>query len=227
MSRHDSSSQFDLSLSRLVDGVATRTDIDTIDSEEAARPGAWREVALAQKLNASLTSELRPVALQAQAIALPAAEQATPLAAPSDTSRTIKHDPHAERFSRRIRLGAAWGGWAAAAVIAIAARMPQPEANPSINASIPILSAADALTSYLSKGRNEGTVIGELPKKVLVNTTQAPDGQGYEVIFIRQIMERVRVDDLYRYSSDELGNPTPIKVQLTKPTQAKPVGPAM
>ncbi|MDI1288501.1 MAG: hypothetical protein PSX37_00945 [bacterium] len=219
MSRHDSSPTFDLSLSRLVDGVATRSDIHNIDAEEAARPGAWREVALAQKLNTALITDLRPLAAKADAVSLQPASILSPTDQPAP--RIIQHDPAAERFSRRLRLGAAWGGWAVAAVVAIAVRLPNTTGNTNTGntASMPILSAAEALTNYLSKGRNEGSVIGELPKKVLVNTTQAPDGQGYEVIFIRQIMERVRVDDLYRYSSDELGNPTPIKVQLVKPVR--------
>ena len=66
----------------------------------------------------------------------------------------------------------------------------------------------------MARGKEEGRVIGELPDRVLVNSTEAPDGKGYEVVFVRQIMEKTRVDDLYKVSSDEGGNPHPVKVRF-------------
>ena len=209
--------RFDVAVSRMVDGVASRADVSVIDAEELARPGAWRQVALSQRLDAALVAEVGFVVASADRAGLVVADEGV---------GRLKDgvDAASQRFRRRVGLGAAWAGWAAAAVVALSAFGPGSgvkDSGGSVNtATAPILSAAEALSDYLSKGRNNGTVIGELPKKVLVDTSPAADGKGYEVIYIRQIMERAHVDDLYRFSSDELGNPTPTKVRMSKPANA-------
>lgn len=211
-----SAAPFDLALSRFVDGLAASDDVSLIDSEEAARPGVWRQVAQAQRLNASLNTELIPMLARAANVIIPAA---APIVIPVNGRDS---DSASHRFSRRTKLAAAWGGWAAAAAVALSTLAPV--ATPSNTATLergsvasaPILSAAETLSDYLSKGKTDGTVIGELPRKVLVETTERADGAGFDVIYLRQIMERARVDDLYRFSSDELGNPTPVRVQSGK-----------
>ena len=76
----------------------------------------------------------------------------------------------------------------------------------------PSLMAA-SMSLYLDKGRADGSVIGEQPERQIVGYAPVKDGEGYEVFYLRQILERARVDHLYRYSSDELGRPAPVPVQ--------------
>ncbi|NUQ68803.1 MAG: hypothetical protein HUU18_11065, partial [Phycisphaerales bacterium] len=80
---------------------------------------------------------------------------------------------------------------------------------------VPIRSASDALQEYLDRGRQDGLVIGELPDKVLVQTRPIGNGGGMEVVYLRQIVERTRVDDLYRTTTDELGNVMGLPVRVT------------
>ena len=53
-----------------------------------------------------------------------------------------------------------------------------------------------------------------MPRKILMEAQPAADGNGYEVVYIRQILERARVNDIYRFSQDETGRATPVPVQI-------------
>jgi hypothetical protein len=52
-----------------------------------------------------------------------------------------------------------------------------------------------------------------MPAKVIVQGAPIKDGQGYEVVFIRQIVEKARVDDLVRFTSDEAGQQRLIRLR--------------
>jgi hypothetical protein len=69
-------------------------------------------------------------------------------------------------------------------------------------------------------GKQSGRVLGEVP--VLCESKPAATGQGFEVVYVRQILERAEVHDLYRFSVDEAGNPLPVRVTVpAKPGQAE------
>jgi hypothetical protein len=69
------------------------------------------------------------------------------------------------------------------------------------------------LDQYLEKGKAEGVVVGELPERVVLDTTTAPDGRT-EIVFVRQIVERARVGELYKPVTDDAGQPQMVKVKL-------------
>lgn len=95
---------------------------------------------------------------------------------------------------------------------------PGPAAAPdAVTAS---LSASDALDLYLERGRDEGRVVEERPDRVLVGSRPAADGTGYEVLYIRQILERAVVPELFvPTGADEEGRP----VMRRLPAQARSV----
>jgi hypothetical protein len=74
--------------------------------------------------------------------------------------------------------------------------------------------ADDAYQAYMDFGKKDGRVVDEVPDRVLVRSTPVATGQGYEVVYLRQIVEKVIVKDLYQFSGeDERGQPTPIRLQ--------------
>jgi len=115
------------------------------------------------------------------------------------------------------RQAASWGGWAVAALVAVVAAAQLNSITTPRDANIKsqeanlggaITTASEALQKYLAKGAETGNVLGEIPTKVLVRTTPAAGGTGYEVVFIRQIMERAIVPDLYHVTGEnEAGQP--------------------
>ena len=81
--------------------------------------------------------------------------------------------------------------------------------------------AVDLFQAYLQKGRQEEMVIGEVPEKILIDSRSMPSGEGYELLYLRQILERAIVPDLYQFTAqDALGRPTLVRFE-------QPVGPSM
>jgi hypothetical protein len=54
-------------------------------------------------------------------------------------------------------------------------------------------------------------VVGELPMQV-VETRPAADGQGYEVLYVKRLLQRTRVGSVYSLGLDEQGQPAPVAV---------------
>ncbi len=209
----------DILITRAVDGRARPEDWHAIETLGRSEPGFWRDLALAQRDDRALSHAVTTAAGRADGIELPEAEL-------DEATRT---NPRAV-VVRRTRLAAAWSGWAAAALIALAMvtrSQPAPSGvtSPSL-AGVPgagaIGTAADALNSYLELGRKDGTVLGEMPDKLLVRTSKVEGGDGYEVVFVRQIVERARVPGLYKLSSDEAGNATPVRIVIP-PMETVPI----
>jgi hypothetical protein len=74
--------------------------------------------------------------------------------------------------------------------------------------------AADLFQAYLDRGRKENVVINEVPERILIDTRPVPTGQGYELIYLHQILERAVVPDLYRIGAqDERGQPVLIRYE--------------
>ena len=77
------------------------------------------------------------------------------------------------------------------------------------------LTAAEHLENYYTQGRREGRVFDEVPEKILVQTRPSPTGDGVEIIFIRQILERTTLPGLYHYQGeDESGRPMLVRVDV-------------
>lgn len=199
-----------LLITRVLDGCATPEDWRRLDALGAQNADVWRELAQAQRADQSLRRAVSEVVDRAGVHEL--SESHLHAGAVSRGQRT---------FEARSRGVATWGGWAAAATIAFAffsqrAWNTPPASSGTQGASLLEVGGEDPLQQYIDAGRKQGRVYGELPEKVLVQTVPAPDGQGYDVVYIRQIVERTRVPDLYQMhvSSDELGQPVPKPVRI-------------
>lgn len=210
----------DILITRAVDGRARPEDWHTIETLAREEPGLWRELALAQRDDRALSMAVTAAAARADGVAVPEAE----------LELVAHHNPRAV-VVRRTRLAATWGGWAVAALVALAMVSRQQAGSEgaleSNLASVPgggaLGTATDALNNYLALGKKDGTVLGEMPDKLLVRTTKVEGGEGYEVVFVRQIVERARVPGLYKVSSDEAGNATPVRIVIP-PIETVPTG---
>ena len=204
----------DLLISRVVDGTARDADWKSLDLLAAADQGVWRELALAQRQQSCLMRAVESSIASSSTIDLP--DEAPALHFPSRQQTW---------WIRR------WAGWVAAAVLGVAwissGRLGtnQPTlTDPPIAADLSgpgsrlVKNAADALSAYFDKGAEEKRVLGEMPTKVLLQTRPAADGQGYEIFFVRQIVERVEVPDLRMLSTDEFGNVRPAEVEIRPAT---------
>lgn len=87
--------------------------------------------------------------------------------------------------------------------------------------SLENLSSSDLMNGYKARAAKEGTLVGELPQRVVIETRPSADGKGYEVLYMRQFIERAIVDDLYKLGTDETGRPVMVPTSLTK---TKPAG---
>ncbi|MDX2131083.1 MAG: hypothetical protein SFY69_03405 [Planctomycetota bacterium] len=205
-----SEGELDILLTRVIDGGATDEDWRRLEALGARDPGVWRELAQAHRDDAVLRRGMARALDRAMMADLPDGPRA-----------------QERRTAERTRLAATWGGWAAAALVGLAVLMQRtgvertPASDPAM-AGVPVLSAADALHAYLEQGRAEGVVIEEMPAKWLVRSAPAADGRGFDVVYLRLIMERTQVPDLYKLSSDEFGSSVPIRITPEPPTPEQP-----
>ncbi len=195
----------DLLLSRIIDGEAGTADWSSFKLLAEREPSLWRELAEAQRQQADLAAEVACAVSVADAVDVPFHEHAS------------------VQLRERFRLVGTWGGWAVAAMVALAwtagligpSGQPGPSDNRASLLPTSFGSPADALRYYVDEGQKQGQVVGEVPAKVLLNSRRQATGEGFEVIYVRQIVERAVVDDLYRFGSDELGQPVPVPVEFT------------
>lgn len=199
----------DILITRVLDGEATPEDWAAFRAMAARDQAVWADLADAQQDRADLASAV------ADAIAI------------ADRVEAPVHRHAGEQLNARIRTGAAWLGWVAAAMVALAGftgRLGTPAAGPGDGPGVgaqqaglfSISSPEDAMKLYLDKGQQAGSVLGEVPDRVLLSSAPAADGNGYEVIFLRQIIERQRVETLYQLGENEAGQA--VAVPITPPT---------
>jgi hypothetical protein len=194
----------------VVDSEATAEEWSEFETLAAAEPRWWRDLAQAQRDAASLRGAMSAAGAVAERVSLSSDDHA-------GESRVM---PSASTPHLRLNRLGAWTGWAVAAAVLIIASIQinnqrrgagltqQPNVHQA-GLGGPIQSAADAWNLYMDKGRQDGTVLGEMPGRRLVESRPAPEGKGFEVIYIRQVMERAVVPDLYQVSGlDERGQPT-------------------
>jgi hypothetical protein len=199
----------DLLISRVVDGVAGPQEWQALEDVARSDPLVWRDVALAQRDHAELSMAVARVTARADAVGLPASANYV--------------------FPGRPVFGkvGTYLGWAAAAALAIllyrggpAPTGPGPQVAGLFPADVGSSPAtpAEALDLYVTKGRQTGRVIEELPEKILVQATPVSDADGdrLEIVYIRQIVERTTVPMLYRLAPDDTGQvlvPVPVRVE--------------
>lgn len=200
----------DLLISRVVDGTARDTDWAALDAMASGDQGVWRELAMAQRQQACLMRAVEESIASTSLVDLP--DEAPAL-----------HFPSRQQTWWIGR----WAGWVAAAVLGVAwvssGQLGTDQTTPggsTLTADLAgpgsrlVKNAADALSAYFDKGAEEKRVLGEMPTKLLLRTNPAASGKGYEVYFVRQIVERVEVPDLRMLSTDEFGNVRPAEVDI-------------
>jgi len=200
--------QLELLISRIADGEAGDADWAAFSALAAERPAAWRELAQAQRDHAAMSVAVGVALHAAEGVDLPSREAA---------ERFIGRRNAPTHIRTWSRMGA-WGGWAVAALVAIAAwgghLGMQNNTNSTPAGLITVNSPDDAVKAYLKMGAQSGRVVGELPNRLLVDSRPAAEGEGFEVIYIRQFIERRRVDDLLRFGQDEGGRLVPVRVSM-------------
>jgi len=195
----------DILISRVIDDEASPADWAQLKALAAAEPEIWRELFEMQHGQAELARAVERQLDVAEFIDAPV------------------HDHLTVQLTHRIRRGMAWAGWAAAAALAVAwVSMRIAPEDPSEQPAIASLTPTQLLDQYLEKGRQTGLVQGEAPAKRLLSAEPAPSGTGYEVIYIRQIIERAYVAHLYQLGSDDAGNPQPVRLRLNLAPVAAP-----
>jgi len=127
--------------------------------------------------------------------------------------------------AQRLRFAGVWGGWAAAALVAVAWSVGLRPGDPLIFnsqeghqagiASNVVNTAGDALQKYLDLGKESGSVIGEMPSGIVLDKQPLIDGSGYEVVYIRPIIERVVVRDVYQQVETESGQVQIVPAKIT------------
>ncbi len=104
-------------------------------------------------------------------------------------------------------------GWAAAAVLALVLVLPfstETVERPDLVTMPVALTTDEAFAEYLAAGLERGDVIQELMPQTL--RVEPIDGDRVEVTFVRRILERRAVEDLYRYGQDEYGRIVAVRV---------------
>lgn len=195
----------DVLISRIVDGRATPSDWGALEHVSLTDATVWRDLAMSQKQHVLLSAAADPLLARAERVNVP------------DPSAPIRLTPehHQTHLHARGRRFMTWGGWAAAAALGLAylngfvPRAPELGGNQASLAPT-FHTPEQALAAYYEQGQKLGTVVGEVPQKVLLQSSPLQDGAGYDVVYVRQIVERARVPSLYSIGSDELGNPAPV-----------------
>lgn len=67
---------------------------------------------------------------------------------------------------------------------------------------------ATELVGHSPAGQGASNVVTELPT-VMIDTVPTEDGNGYDVLFLRRTIERIRVNSIFQIAQDEYGLPAP------------------
>ena len=206
-----SNSKLENLISNVIDGDASSIQWNELNEFAENNPQVWRELANTLRDHQSFSRGVNATIAAADNVPLP-----ENIVEPS-------YDLAPEESALRPRRLGQWGGWAVAAMIAIAwagGFERSGSTGGGLNTGIsPNLTAAQYLDKYKEKGREEGFLYDELPDKVILFSRPAESGKGYEILFVRQIIEKITVPGLYQFGSlDEIGNPTVVPADLSNVT---------
>jgi hypothetical protein len=205
----------DALISRVVDGCASAEDWDSFRAMAADDQSIWSELAVAQRQYESLSEIVHHASSVADAVDLPGG--------------AVRQQHHQNRLDFVSR----WGGWAAAAAILLVwvAGMRAPGDGsmrsgamtagmlPSGNKALTAATPDEAMDQYMTAGFQAGRVVGEVPNPVVIETRPMPDGT-FEVLYLRQILERKVLSEVYRETNDEFGNAIAVPLE-TDPKRIK------
>lgn len=196
----------DILISRVIDGEASPEDWSALKALAEREPSVWRDLAGLQQDHAELTGAMAEIVSIADDVDAP----------------VHAHGGVADQ-GRSLRM---WGGWAAAAALALAWIVRAPTSEPQIVPAGQLAGLApfglskdsgseDYFDAYLRAGQQDGRVLGEVGEPVLVQTTPQ-EGGGYEVRYVRQVMERRIVPQIFGVGVgyDEQGQTKPVLVPV-------------
>ncbi len=223
----------DLLISRVVDGVASDSDWSAMDVIARTDAAIWRDLAQAQRCNTDLTNAVHAAICGTDGVEL-ATSAGSSVGAWGRGREDRDEAPVSfniqEHAQKRFNAMARWTGWAAAAALALAwvsgvrtgnpsGGLARPEGPAGAEASLlGTASASDLLAEYLRRGQASGNVVAEVPSKMMIEAVPMDDKVGgYEVYFVRQIVERTRVPNLYTFTESEGGQLQPVKARISAP----------
>lgn len=212
-------------ISRVVEGRAEASDWMRLRALAGSDLDIWNDLALSQAQASALSRELEGALARVQDVALPAvgADRTERLGVLHLGGERWGGERAVAVAGHRVRTALPWAlaaclGLALFTQMNLPARVtPVPGAGgvatmgtsgASLGPSVMTpgySSPDDALAEYLRLGKEQGQVVAELPQRVVVESRPAPGGAGYEVLYLRQVLERAVVSDLYRTGVDDAG----------------------
>ena len=195
----------ELLVSRVIEPDATSKEWDELTAAAEADPQLWRRTVETLRDQQAITRAVNASVAIAQGVS------SRPVSQPGGNVEVDRSPLGRPQLFR-------WSGWAVAALVALAwvSGLSNFRSNGTMNAGFvpPTLTAAEHLQNYYTQGRREGRVFDEVPEKILVQIRPSPTGDGDEIIYIRQILERTTFPGLYHYKGeDESGRPTLVRFE--------------
>lgn len=188
----------DMLVSRIADAEAASDDWAAFNELAERHPWAWRELAQSQRDHAAMCVAVGVAIQSADSVFLPVRARG------------------ASSIDSRPKF-AMWAGWAVAACMGIAffggLRAPAPGTIPTNTAGVNLANWTpnDYVKGYVESGEKSGLVLGEVPHRLLIETRPLQQGEGFEVVYVRQFVERAKVSDLLQFATDETGRAVPIR----------------
>ena len=179
---------------RVLSGSADPSDWDGLEALSNEDDQIWYRLAMSLRDQNELGLAVNQTADLADGVDL----------APAIAARSLR--------SRPRRVGT-WLGWAAAACLALlwlTGQLPTgPQPGPAQAASMD-----EALELYRDAGSREGRLVRELPL-LMIERQPVSGGQGSEVIYVRRLVERRQVRNVYESVHDEWGGAVAVPAQQT------------
>jgi hypothetical protein len=218
----------DVLISRILDRQAEPADFDAFAATAGNDPGAWVGLLGALRDDAALGAATAERLALADAVEAPALER-----------RAVRVWPAWSGWAAALLLALAWlgqggpdigdGSRSGAAPLTASGPITAPAAGSAGGAGTPTGAPTGPVRAGLFDADGprlrEGVVpaadrvLGELPPE-LVSTRAALDGPGLDVVYVRRVLERTRVDSAWSYATDEMGNPAPVPVNLDLLTES-------
>lgn len=182
----------DVLIGRVVDGEATPSDWGELEGIARADGSLWQRLAQSQRAHARLERAVEDEIAITELIELP--------------------EPPSVVASFKSRWQS-WGGWVAAAALGLAwlgagngpLAMRSPGQSPGSTATF--APSLDGMwQQYINSGKQNDRVINEMPLQ-LVDSRDLGEGRGYEMIYVRPVLEKKVVTDvrLMRVVKDDTG----------------------
>jgi hypothetical protein len=205
--------------SRLLDGRGRAADWQRLREATAADASAWDRLIGSAGDQDVLGDVVGLAGERADACDADTSTPPAPLAFPSAQGR------RADRAVRAARLGWLVAACMALGMVSVYMRPAAPSSGMQganlAPFSLDNYSSNDLMNKYKDRASKEGTLVGELPQRLVLETRPSSDGKGYEVLYMRQFIERVVVDDMYKFATDDVGRPVMVPGSLQK---EKPAG---